>query len=136
MKTVKSMIAVLLAGIMMAFAFTGCSQKIASLDDYLNSEEGKTAVQTTVDQAAEQGMNLEIHADGTTLLYDYSYPEGTVLAEDAAASIDSVLDAGTDTMNAAVKALQSAISAEGISIMVNYYDGEGNLITSREFTGE
>ncbi len=136
MKSVKLMIAVLLAGIMMAIAFTGCSQKIASLDDYLNSEQGKAEVQTTIDQAAEQGMDLEIYADGTTLCYDYNYPAGTVMPEDAAASIDTALDAGADTMNSVVKTLQSGVSQEGISIKVSYYDGEENLITSREFTGE
>ena len=93
------------------------------------------ASQKEIDQLTaslkDSGMELKVIARGNSLVYSYQYT--TISSSDVMKStLDKAMESTVDTFNTVLKDLKKQVkSAE--SVIVEYLDKEGEVITSKEF---
>ncbi len=92
---------------------------------------------TTFDSAKKQiegtGLSMDIVARGNSLVYSYTYTSSSVKNNDELKdSLDKSLDTQGDTFKSVYESVKLVVpSAE--SVIVEYKDSTGELITSKEF---
>ena len=111
----------------------GSSKSFATLEEYLADPMNMEGLDELKKSGAEV-MDIDVKADGSTLIYDYSYK--TVMDSSVIPTVKSALDdaieASADSFNSLTKTIQSSIE-ESIKLKVVYRNGDGEIITERTF---
>lgn len=109
------------------------SKKYATMQAYIDDPVNSKGLDE-IKKAGEGVMDIDIKADGSTLVYDYAYkttmPESTL--SDVKTSLDSIIDASESTFVRLAQQMQAEI-AEDIQIRVIYRNSDGTIITERTF---
>lgn len=95
----------------MMLAFTACGNTVTSVEDYLKTDMMQEMIKETKDEINGSGMSIDIRAEGNTLIYEYTFDDGSFddsmldavkeqlvsgLASDAAAFEDVAADINSD----------------------------------------
>lgn len=61
----------------MMLALTACGNTGGSVEDYLQTEEMQEMITQAKDEVAGSGMSIDILAEGNTLIYEYTFEDGS-----------------------------------------------------------
>ncbi len=91
--------------------------------------------QSTIDSIKDQyagTLDFAMEARGNSLVYKYSYLSDLGDLSLLKTSLDSSLESGAETFESSLKTMQLAVPGME-SLIIEYYDMNGTLITSREY---
>lgn len=98
-----------------------------TIDEFI--KENKDTFETLKDALNGTGMEMDILARGNSLVYSYKFTTDTATDK---ATLDQGLETQKETFVQVLKSLQTVVpSAE--SVVVEYLDKDGNVISSGEF---
>jgi hypothetical protein len=123
----KKFLAVLIC-LVICLSLAACGSSNRSLEDY--AAAAKEEVSESIDSIED--AKFDILARGNSLVYSYQY---TVDFGDTSAlkeALDQALTSQADSFQDLLSSLKSAVP-DAESIIVEYLDLNGNIITSREF---
>lgn len=114
-----------------------------SKEDVTPTEAAESKIAEFIESAEEQldsmrasfgdTMDMQLEARGSSMVYVFQYKEDTGMDnETMAAALDSALDAMSSTFTTILDALKTEVP-EAESIIVEYKDKDGEVITSKEF---
>jgi len=108
-----------------------------SVADYVSSDEVQKELETLKATLDTSVMSIDIHADGDKLVYSYQYTsvENSQEVKDA---LDAELESetNTNTFVQTANGLKQYIAGDDLSVVVEYKDKNGTLITSKEYKAE
>ncbi len=154
MKSIKRLFVILLTAAM-CLSFTACSnlkkdttsdtdtvtesQEIVEqtkLEELVSDETFQQQVKSMSSSYKAQGIELSVTAEGNKLVYTCAY---TIDIEDPATAKEKLteyLDGAkmTSSFNSILKSVQTTVP-EAESVVVRYYDKDGNELVSKEYTG-
>ena len=113
--------------------WTSTEEPAMSLEQYASALQEQINQQQ--DELRENGMELEVLAEGSSLVYRYHYITDVGAFSDAKAAQEETLDAVADTFIQSFTSIQIVVP-EAESLVVEYWTMEGQLLASREFKGE
>ncbi len=106
--------------------------KMNSINDFVNTTEFQDQIEDLKETLRDQGLDMEITAEGNKLIYTYRYLV-EVDTETVKETLETGLDAQEGTFKAIAQSIATAVNVESPVIVVRYLDQEGNLICEREF---
>lgn len=127
------MIACALA-LVMILALGACGGKM-TVESFVKSD----IVQNQIDQIkgtlADQGMNIEVTAEGNKLVYIYTFTEALEEGdrETLAAALESGMESQASTFEGIADSLKDTVKQDDVSVEVRYVDSNGEVIFSQEF---
>ena len=113
--------------------WTSTEEPAMSLEQYASALQVQFNQQQ--DELRENGMELEVLAEGSSLVYRYHYIVDVGAFSDAKAAQEEALDAVADTFIQSFTSIQIVVP-EAESLVVEYWTMDGQLLASREFKGE
>ena len=132
MKKTSTRITALIMCALMCVALAACGGKSASVQDYL--DKNKTALDAAISAAEQDGtMELDIVARDNSMVYTFKFTSDLGMSnDDAKAALDAGMEQQASTFESTYDELKKVVpSAE--SIIVEYLDMNGEVITSKEF---
>lgn len=154
MKSIKRVFAVFLSAAM-CLSFTACSnlkkgttsdtdpaaesQEVVEqtkLEELVSDETFQQQVKSMSSSYKAQGIELSVTAEGNKLVYTCAY---TIDVEDPSTvkeKLTEYLDGAkmTSSFNSILKSMQTTVP-EAESVVVRYYDKDGNELVAKEYTG-
>lgn len=109
---------------------TGASTSFENIDEYI--EANKETFDTLKNSLKDSGMNLDIIARDNSLVYTYTFDKDLGDVATVKSSLDKGLESQKSTFENVCKSLKAAIPSVE-SVIVEYYDKNGDLITSGEY---
>lgn len=109
---------------------TGVAASFTTLEEYV--EANKETFETLKGSLKNSGMNLNITARENSLVYTYTFDKEITDPATIKTGLDKGLETQKDTYESVCESLRTAIPSVE-SVIVEYYDVDGNLITSREY---
>lgn len=113
--------------------WTSTEEPAMSLEQYASALQEQINQQQ--DELRENGMELEVLAEGSSLVYRYRYITDVGEFSDAKVAQEEFLDAVADTFIQSFTSIQIVVP-EAESLVVEYWTMDGQLLASREFKGE
>lgn len=108
-----------------------------TVEDYYNEPEVKAAFEEQIAAAAGQGMSISIEVKGNDFAMIYQYDPDFVLADDAAEQLDTALESNASVFETQAQVFDAAIGQDGAcTVIVQYLDAEGNLLTEKSFKAQ
>ncbi len=107
----------------------------ASMEEFANSEELKSQLESLKSTVSAQGMDLTITGEGNKLTYIFTYQE-VANQEGMADQLASALDAQKATYETLASQLETEIGIDGVIVAVQYVDCNGELIYEAEFSAQ
>lgn len=106
----------------------------ASVEDYLNTPEVQSEVNSAI-EANDSGLNLEVYADGDTLVYDYTFTEtfDDDTLDVVKDSLDTALEEKASSFESVVTVLKSNVDVENPKVKVVYRNSDGTVITEKTY---
>lgn len=126
-------------------AETTTSEETASDSDLPSLEESFAAdgeeVQTMLDamqaQYEDQGISVELYAEGDEMHYDFTI-DNVVTTEDTRAELTEALKTGTEASAASyydlAKTVKESVSNDVVIVVLTFLDGEGNELYTQSFS--
>lgn len=107
--------------------------KFATVEDFANSDSMRKQLESI--KSSLEGMTLEITAEGSKLIYTFTYTEP--LAEDEIESVSAAMKTALDQMAGSFEkiasSLQEAVDIESPTVVVAYRTADGAELCSKEF---
>lgn len=133
-KLLKSLVTIAVIGTM-AFSVAGCSGKpFDSVEDYIQSDIIQSEIESANESTDE--LNMEVLADGDTLIYQYTYSE-TITDEEELdfyrETFETTLAESESTFVAVADSLYDVVDVKEPSVKVRYLNADGSLIYETEF---
>ena len=109
-----------------------------TLEGYFNSDVMQTMVESAREQYEEQGITSAMYAEGDVLKYDFTINEMVGLSDEERSIFSDTLKASMEAsessfQNTADQA-KAIVSNETVTLVVTYYDGDGNVLYTQSFT--
>lgn len=108
------------------------SQKYDTVEKWFAAPSVQSELQASISANQVQGINMDIKAEGNSLIYEYKY----TTAVDAAA-LKSILESSLDGMASYMETLndtiQACVKTSGTQIVVKYLNADGSVIAERTF---
>lgn len=101
-----------------------------TIQDFI--DENKETFDVLKDSLKDSGMEMDILARENSLVYTYKYTTDVGEIETFKAALDQGLESQKDTFVQVLNSLKLAVPATE-SVIVEYLDKDGNIITSGEF---
>ena len=101
-----------------------------TIQDFI--DENKETFDVLKDSLKDSGMEMDIIARGNSLVYTYKYSIDVGDAETVKATLDQGLESQKETFVQVLNSLKLVVPATE-SVIVEYLDKDGNVITSGEF---
>ena len=101
-----------------------------TIQDFI--DENKETFDVLKDSLKDSGMEMDILARENSLVYTYKYTTDVGDTETVKAALDQGLESQKDTFVQVLDSLKLAVPATE-SVIVEYLDKDGNIITSGEF---
>lgn len=94
-------------------------------------------VDAAKEQYTEQGINAEMYAEGDELKYDFTVTSLTGLSEDERSILSDTLktsmESSSDSFQDTADQAKAVVSNETVTVVVTYYDGDGNVLYTQSF---
>lgn len=137
-KTTLKTIAIALVMTLM-LAMTACGgNKDAALEKYFQTDEMQEMVQEAKDSVEGSGMSIEIHAEGNTLIYEYTFEEDSFddsMLDAVKEQLVSGLESTASTFEGIASDLNDELKVENSKVVVRYlYNGE--TLAESEYTAD
>lgn len=137
-KTTLKTIAIALVMTLM-LAMTACGgNKDAALEKYFQTDEMQEMVQEAKDSVEGSGMSIEIHAEGNTLIYEYTFEEDSFddsMLDAVKEQLVSGLESTASTFEGIASDLNDELRVENSKVVVRYlYNGE--TLAESEYTAD
>lgn len=148
----------------MAMAFTGCgsvsdsdknenTKKETSVDkdndsssdkefdtveEYLNSDEVQSALETLKQSLEGSGMMVEVKAENNTLIYQYKYDNVAMadITDEAKQTLETGLEENKTTFESVAKSLLEETNAENPTVKISYITSDDQIIIEKEYTAQ
>ena len=151
---------VCVAGVLaMAFSFVGCGSsdsdsnsdknttkteapadkkddKSGSLEDYVNTDEFQSTIDTLKQTYSGQGMSIDVKAEDNVLIYEYTY-ESVAKAdvpEDQITELESALEQQASTFELLADQLKEETGVKDPVVRVVYLGSDGEVICQKDFS--
>lgn len=98
-----------------------------------NSDEMKEQMETQTAALEGTGLSVELAADGSKLIYNFTITDSNVAAALDVAALESSLDSQASTYEAIASTIPLAVEVENPSVVVRYLDSTGAELLSKEF---
>ncbi len=106
--------------------------KIATLDELMNQSYMQDMIDSQIEQYQTQGINADVYVeDETKLVYECMYD--TVVTEEQAEQLEEMLESMSSTYEGIANSIQQYIEQPGISVIVRFKDGNGDVIAEKEY---
>lgn len=109
------------------------SGKYATLEEFINSDEMKEQMETQSAALEGTGLSVELTADGSKLIYNFTITDPNVAAALDVAALESSLDSQASTYESIASTIPLAVEIENPSVVVRYVDNAGTELLSKEF---
>lgn len=125
--------------ISLLLAMTACGgNRDNALEEYFQTDEMQEMVQEAQDSIDGSGMSIEILAEGNTLIYEYTFDEGSFdasMLDAVKEQLVSGLESDASTYEGIVSDLNEELKVDNASVVVRYlYSGE--TLAESEYTAE
>ena len=107
--------------------------KYATLEEFINSDEMKEQMETQTAALEGTGLSVELAADGSKLIYNFTITDSNVAVALDVAALESSLDSQASTYEAIASTIPLAVEVENPSVVVRYLDSTGAELLSKEF---
>lgn len=109
-------------------AMTACGNKDAALEKYFQTDEMQQMVQEAKDSVEGSGMSIEILAEGNTLIYEYTFEDGSFdesMIDAVKEQLVSGLESEASTFEGIASDLNDELKVDNSKVVVRYfYNGE------------
>lgn len=127
-------IGIFLLTVILVFSIAACGEK--PVEEPETSPEVLAFVEMISDAAAEQGTNdilsCKLTAKGNSVVYQYTYKNIPEFSEEQKAKLDEGLAEAEEMALEAFKLLKAEVPEVG-SLIYEYYETDGDFITSKEY---
>lgn len=108
-----------------------------SMEEFVNSEELQAQLEALKSSLVGTGMDVDIEADGSRLVYKYTYAE-VEKSDEMVAALESGIESEKETFQSVVESLKDEVkvNVDELVVEVQYIDCNGEIIYSEEFTAE
>ena len=142
-KRIGSALLALLLCITLCLSLCACGKDDASKDDGNPEDVAESKIAAFIESAEDQlesmkasfgdTLDMQLEARGSSMVYVFQYLEDTGMDnETMGEALSSALDAMSSTFTTILESLQTEVP-EAESIIVEYKDKDGEVITSKEF---
>lgn len=111
------------------------SSSFDTIEDYLNSEDVKSALKTMEDALANSGMNLKVSADGNRMIYTYTYDKFEK-SDDLVKSLETAMEAQDGTFQSTADQIKQQVNVDSATVVIEYVDSKGEMIYTKEYTSK
>ncbi len=138
MKKFTSIFAVLMVCLICALSFTGCDigldGRYKTVEAYLETPAVKAELKESMDTGAED-INIEVFGTENQLIYQYTFEEtyDAATVELFKAGFESNVSSLESTMVDIADSLVDCVSADNISVVIKYLNGDGTVIFEETF---
>ena len=109
------------------------SGKYATLEDFINSDIMQEQLQTQTATLEGSGLNVELAADGSKLIYNFTITDPNLTAALDVATLESTLNSQASVYESIASTIPLAVEIENPSVVVRYLDSTGAELLSKEF---
>ena len=142
-KRIGSALLALLLCLTLCLSLCACGKDDTKKGDATPEDAAEAKIAAFIESAEDQlesmkssfgdTMDMQLEARGSSMVYVFQYLEDTGMDnETMAAALDSALDAMSSTFTTILDSLKTEVP-EAESIVVEYKDKDGEVITSKEF---
>lgn len=114
--------------ITLMLSMTACGNKDAALEKYFQTDEMQQMVQEAKDSVEGSGMSIEILAEGNTLIYEYTFEDGSFdesMIDAVKEQLVSGLESEASTFEGIASDLNDELKVDNSKVVVRYfYNGE------------
>lgn len=118
---------------------TAGTEGLITIEDFVNSDIMQKELSTMKESMAEDGMDIDVTANGNQLVYTFDYGDlgDDMDADVMSAALEGAMDSMASTFEEVADQLQEAVGSEDVSVLVEFVAGSEELY-SKEFypTGE
>lgn len=104
------------------------------LEAYLNSEVNQEGIQSLNESMESLGISLEVYADGSSIVYNYTYADIPSTTEGLAEQLAASMESQADALKTAAEQVEEDVDVDGVSMVYNYIGSDGILIYSETYT--
>ncbi len=135
--TLKTIVAAIVMTQMLAITACG-KNKDAALEEYFQTEEMQKMVQEAKDSVNDSEISIEILAEGNTLIYEYTFEEGSIddsMLDAVKEQLVSGCESEASTYEGIASDLNEELKVDNASVIVRYlYNGE--TLAESEYTAD
>ncbi len=106
-----------------------------TLEDYLNNASVQAQFDSLKQSLSGNGMNIDIKAEGDSLIYIYQF-EDMEKSDELAASLESEIAKQDTTFQTTADSLKPSVSNENLKVVIRYIDKNGAEIFSKEYVAK
>lgn len=133
MKKVMKRLAAFAVVAAMCVAMVACGKP--SIADYLKDEDFQKQLETMKTSMASQGMEVDIKADGDSLIYVFKIA-GVEKSDELASALESAMSAQDDTFQETADSVKEEVSNKTVKVVIQYVDQNGEEIYSKTYTAK
>lgn len=119
---------------------SSASGAYGSLQDWIDSEEAQSVIDSTNAALASSGMTIDLSADGNVFVYEYYVSDDlgvkTLSQEQITAVLDPVVEGQRTNLTALFDSFQSEYGIRLDGIRVSFYTEDGDLLYSKDLVNE
>lgn len=112
----------------MMLALTACGNTVTSVEDYLQTEEMQEMITKANAEVAGSGMSINILAEGNTLIYEYTFEDGSFdesMIDAVKEQLVSGLTSEAATFEDVAVDINDELKIDDCTVVVRYlYNGE------------
>lgn len=133
MKKVMKRLAAFAVVAAMCVAMVACGKP--SIADYLKDEEFQKQLETMKTSMASQGMEVDIKADGDSLIYVFKVPS-VEKSDEMTAALESAMSSQDATFQATADSVKEEVSNKTVKVVIKYVDKNDEEIFSKTYTAK
>lgn len=106
-----------------------------TIQEYVNDPNFQSQYESMKQSFANSGMDIDIKAEGDSLVYVFQYAD-VEKSDELAAALESELAKQDFTFQSTADSIQLSVSNENVKVIIRYLDKNGDEIYSKEYVAK
>lgn len=106
-----------------------------TIQEYVNDPNFQSQFESMKQSFANSGMDIDIKAEGDSLVYVFQYAD-VEKSDELAAALESELAKQDFTFQSTADSIQLSVSNENVKVIIRYLDKNGDEIYSKEYVAK